>query len=188
MRKFADGKESKTTEKVFVQGVIISIISILLCVVAFCSASFAWFNETTQSNGNMVTTGSFELSVAVKGLASDGVTETTDVEVTEAVDSKGTWICILPEIGRYKVTLTLSDASKAKGHCIVNVGGIEKRTETVIGPETANKDGYTENSPLTFIIETTAVNTTVEFTPVWGASVQPDIEADEIYLVTDLWK
>jgi hypothetical protein len=187
LSKFADGKEPKTTEKMFVQGLIISIISILLCVVALCSASFAWFNETTQSNGNVLTTGSFELSVAVTGIGSGGVTE-RNIEVIEIVDRKGTLICTLPESGQYRVTLTLSDASKAKGHCIVTIGGVEKRTETIIGIGTANKEEYAENSPLTFIIETSVADTVVEFSPVWGVVAQPDLEADKIYSVTELWK
>ena len=181
----ANIKDVKVTDRSFLQGIIISVLSVLLSIVALCSATFAWLNETTESNRQILTPGSFDLTVSIVDVDGDDVAE-TPVEATNATNSARTFRYSLPEPGQYTVTLVLDEKSTAKGHCIVTINGIEKRTDVIIGDATANKDDYKENSPFSFVIETTEQDTVVEFSPVWGMVDYPDIKANESHSA-DQW-
>ena len=67
MKLFSETKDpnKKMTEKTFVQGMVISVVSILLCIVAICSMSYAWFSTNTSSGQNLLQGGSFALDITV---------------------------------------------------------------------------------------------------------------------------
>ena len=181
MKSFFTSNDEKITEKAFSQSLIISVVSILLCLVALCSMTFAWFTEGVSSGGNTLVSGTFGLH---KPIVKTTVGE-TDIEVT---GENGVYSCTLPANGTYLVTLTCGD-STAKGHCIVKINGYEKNTDAIIGASTANKDvyPYTENDPFTFQISTSTEDVTVEFHAAWGVVVSPNIKKDVTYSSVD-WK
>ena len=97
MKNFFDCKDEKITEKAFSQSLIISVVSILLCLVALCSMTYAWFTAETTSSSNTLTSGSFDVTIAV-----------SEVEDGVATTSAGTIDPVSNTEGKYTVTLTLS--------------------------------------------------------------------------------
>ena len=184
LKNFLTSNNEKITDKAFLQSLFISVISILLCLVALCSMSYAWFTEGTSSSSNTLMSGSFALDISVSQSDNDVATASAIV-VSEVSGEKGIYTCTLPTSGKYLVTLTCGD-STAKGHCTVKINGCEKNTAVIIGASTANKGSYAINDPFAFTIQTTENDTVVEFRPVWGVAV-PDIEKNQTY-PTDAWK
>ena len=177
MKKSIFSKDERLSEKAFSQSLLVSVVSILLCIVALCSATYAWFTEDTASGNNTLTSGCFDIA-SVSVVPSDAVAlHEGEAQTIEVVRTDDVFHCTLPAAGEYTVTLTLDGESTAKGHCVVTVGGETLTTDAIIGSTTANKDGYTENSPFTFILETTEPDTAVTFTPVWGVVTNPDLPA-----------
>ncbi len=170
MKNFFDCKDEKITERAFSQSLFISVLSILLCLVALCSMTYAWFTGETSSKANTLTSGSFDLTVSV-----DGVT------VTE--DDKGVWHATLDKIGRtYQVTLTLTEESSVKGHCIVKVGtDTPKRTGVIMRTQAENG----ENSDSFVFTITVTESTTVTFEPCWGVAVNSEIDDGGEYLISE---
>ena len=190
MKHIFDSKDEKISDKAFMQSVVISVVGILLCIVALCSATFCWFTDGTQSNSNTLSSGSFGLQIEViKGNAltdasaqegagaTDGVTTTS--EAIEVNEQNGVFTCVLPEAGTYTVKLSLTQDATVKGHCLVRVGdGAAMHTPAVIGDQTANNEGNADavTNPFVFTITVTEA-TEVRFEPRWGiAAVDPDIQ------------
>jgi predicted ribosomally synthesized peptide with SipW-like signal peptide len=165
LKNFFDTKEEKITEKAFSQSLLISVFSIFLCIVALCSITFAWFTSVETSNGNIISAGSFDLTISV---SKDG----NEFPVVADADKVGVWNCDLTEEGTYTVHLKLKEESSVKGHCIVKVGdGEDQHTDAIVNPSTVD---------FIFSINATA-NTKVAFEPRWGIVVEPDIQNGGAY-------
>lgn len=178
MKNFFDCKDEKITEKAFSQSLIISVVSILLCIVALCSVTYAWFTGETTSGSNTLMSGSFDVDITVSKVEDDVATAST-VELTEDPTKAGRYICTL-EKGTYEIVLTLTGGSTVKGHCVVTIGnGAEQHTDAIIGNNTANVDeSTTKTDPFTFKITVTE-KTTVTLEPRWGVVVNADIDYNE---------
>lgn len=153
---------------------IISVLSILLCIVALCSVTFCWYTGETKSDSNTLISGNFDLTVSV--------TSPDETILVAPYDSReGVLVCQLPAEGTYTVILELKPGSTAKGHCIVTVGNDNPRhTAAIIGADTANSAGSTLTSPFIFTITVTKAQI-VTLEPRWGIVVEPDIAYEGTY-------
>ena len=176
MKNFFDCKDEKITEKAFSQSLIISVVSILLCIVALCSVTFAWFTGSTSSGNNTLIAGSFDVDISVSQVEGD-VASANAIEAISNAEGKYTYEL---QPGTYEITLKLTDTSTVKGHCVVTIGnGAEQHTDAIIGDNTANVDeSTTKTDPFTFKITVTEV-TTVTLEPRWGVVVNADIDYNE---------
>lgn len=159
----------KLTDKAFSRLLLISVLSILVCIVCLCSATWAWFSAGTSSAGNTISSGKFALDVEIE--------DSTSVAVDLTESANGTYTCTLGDADTtYTVTVRISaDSTATKGFCTVKVG--DESYYTVSINETM--------SSLTFYIQPTEANMTVTFVSVWGFPSATDlIEADET-LTTD---
>ena len=140
--------------------------------------TYAWFTAETTSSSNRLTSGSFDVTIAVSkveiGVAATG-TDTIDPES----NTEGKYTYKL-QPGTYEISLTLTNESTVKGHCVVTIGnGAEQHTDAIIGDNTANVDkNTTKTDPFTFKITVTK-ETTLVLEPRWGVVVNADIEYDE---------
>lgn len=180
MKKFFDCKDEKITEKTFSQSLIISVLSIFLCLIALCSMTYAWFTSETESSENIITSGSFNIIEARVTLSN----ETDIIEPQTEDKEKGAFTYTLSK-GTYNVALYLNDASTAKGYCIVKIGGVEKHTEVIVGANTANRDGYEITAPFEFTLVVEEDGTAVEFTQHWGVSATSSLKPGETYSASD---
>ncbi len=176
MKKFFDTNtsEENITEKAFSHSLMMSALSIFLCLIALCSATYAWFGDAKESDRNTLVSGSFGLDIAVALQNNDG----TQTEIVPLANSGNTALHTYQlSPGKYRITMTLSDNATVKGHCVIEIGGVSRHTEAIIGDRTANREGYEINSPFTFILDLTkeTEKTTVTFKSVWGVSASSDI-------------
>lgn len=174
MKNFFDCKDEKITEKAFSQGLLISVLGILLCIVALCSITYAWFTDGTSSNSNKLTSGSFDVSVSVmKTSEADGTLIENSVAMIALDD--GSYQLSTP--GTYTVTLAPSDDATVKGYCIVTIDANKVyRTDVILDSEMVD-ESYTEaTAPFTFTIIVDKSDAVVLFEPHWGVLVEPDIE------------
>ena len=103
MKNFFDQNDEKITEKSFTRTLVISIISIALCIIALCSITFAWFSDETTSVSNTLSSGSFDITVSV--LDPDGVDLSADYidgDVCVWSDAFGPFDCITIEAEGYR--------------------------------------------------------------------------------------
>ena len=184
MKNFFTSNNEKITEKAFSQSLLVSLFSILLCLVLLCSMTYAWFTDGTSSNCNTLKSASFWLEKPVVVRTDEEIAPASEITVTEVAGEKGTYTCTLPTNGTYLVTLNCG-ASTAKGHCVVKINGQEKKTAAIIGTETANGQ---ISCPFTFQIETSTENVEIVFQAVWGVIAEPNIEKDQTYSVEDWQK
>lgn len=185
MKNFFDCKDEKITEKAFSQSLIISVVSILLCLVALCSMTYAWFTNETTSNSNTLTSGSFDVTINVSKVE-EGVATASNIKAESDTANVGKYKCTL-EQGTYEISLTLTQESTVKGHCVVTIGtGAEQHTAAIIGDNTANVDkNATKTNPFTFRITVTET-TKVTLEPRWGVVVNPDIENGSTYPMSEV--
>lgn len=200
MKNIFDSKDEKLTEKAFIQSVVISVVGILLCIVALCSATFCWFTGGTENHSNTLVSGSFDVTITVvKGNAigdanggqgtattqaeneAENGTQAEQIAVNEDPAQAGVFVCNLPEAGTYTVTLKLKEGSTVKGHCVVTVGNDNAvHTAAIIGENTNNCEDETLTDPFMFTITVTAP-TSVRFEPRWGVVVEPQIQQRGAY-------
>lgn len=174
MKNFFECKDEKITEKAFSQSLIISVVSILLCLVALCSVTYAWFTGETTSGSNTLMSGSFDVKITVSKLE-DGVASANAIEAESNNEGKYTYK-LLP--GTYEISLALTEDSTVKGHCVVTIGNDTQHTDAIIGANTANVENAAMTDPFKFKITVTA-ETTVFLEPRWGVVVNADIDYDE---------
>ena len=174
MKNFFDCKDEKITDKAFSQSIIISVVSILLCIVMLCSLTYAWFTSETSSSSNTLMSGSFDVKITVSKLE-DGVASANAIEAESNNEGKYTYK-LLP--GTYEISLALTEDSTVKGHCVVTIGIDTQHTDAIIGANTANVENAAMTDPFKFKITVTA-ETTVFLEPRWGVVVNADIDYDE---------
>ena len=172
MKNFFDYKDEKITEKAFSQSLIISVVSILLCLVALCSMTYAWFTGSTSSGNNTLVSGSFDITVSVKA---------QDNTLVTPIDGKYK----LTPGKKYTVTLEPTQTATVKGYCIVNINGESKKTDVIMDADMVD-DRYTEaTAPFEFTIETDKENTELTFESHWGVIVGPDVKKGATIKVED---
>ena len=157
----SDGE--KLTEKAFSHNLLISVVSILMCVVALCSITYAWFTTNVSSGENVIESSRFSLDVTV----SDG--NGTPISITDNDD--GTFTCNFERTGEYTVVLQMTaDTTASKGYCEFIIDSMEKKQTTSI-----SKDAAIGVDPFTVTFEVTSENTAVVFVPKWGISATANI-------------
>lgn len=166
MKRRFEEKEEKISEKVFSQTLIVPVLSILICLVALSSMTYAWFTSDVSSSNNTLTSGSFQLDVSVKDENGADV-------VPLGVDQRGSSFKL--GVGSYRVELKMTDASTVKGFCVVSVGDERKQT---VGIARGNEASALHTDGLTFTLVITEQDTVVEFVSEWGVPAQPEIEQD----------
>ena len=184
MKNILNSKEENITDKAFLQGLLVSVLSILLCLIALCSMSYAWFSEETASNSNTLVSGYFDFQVSIHQEV-DGVLSAAKIPPADTNDEQGTYSYVL-SAGTYTVVLDLKNDSTAKGYCIVKIGSVEKHTGVIIGENTANREDYEPNEPFKFTLVVEENDTVVEFKQHWGVSATSSIVKDST-LTTDDW-
>ena len=160
MKKTTVASEEKLSHKVFLQNIIISTVGILLCIVALCSMTYAWFTNSTANAGNTLVAGSFDLTVTVE----DG--EAQPLTLTHLED--GSFAVTLPE-GTYRVTLTMTDdTTVSRGYCLLSANGATYATAGI------SLDG---NHPFSFLLTVTE-EISVTFKPAWGTPADHHVTAN----------
>lgn len=123
---FFGSKQDKLTDKAFTQSIAVSVISILLCVVALCSVTWAWFSEGVTSSSNTIKTGNCTVTVSVMNEETeiDPNTDTTGIYTFEAGKS-------------YQIKIS-STGSVESSYCKLVIGGQDFYTEQVSASEPNN--------------------------------------------------
>lgn len=151
-------EEEALTDSVFLKKVIISVVTILICITALCSATYALFSEDVSAGQNNIVSGNFDLAFSAEGAGGT-------VAVSETPEGKYT--CTLTVPGTYTFTLAASaDSTATKGYCLVTADGTTYRTAPVYREE---------GGELTFTVTTHEIGVKLIFTPIWGISAHEDI-------------
>lgn len=171
MKNIFDSNEQRITEKAFSHGLIISVLSILLCIIALCSASYAWFNTDLSSDGNVLESGRFALDITVTD---------ENGELVELKDNNnGTFSCELEKGSTYTVLMKMTnDTTATKGYCDVTINSSDKKQTASI-----SEDSSIGKDPIEFTIEVNVENTVVVFEPKWSIPADPQIFDGEALVV-----
>lgn len=139
-------KQPKLTDKAFMHSIAVSIFSIILCLIALCSVTWAWFDDSVSSASNNIRASSCDVSVEV---TEDGTLQT-------AVSGK----YILKKDKKYTITIKAEGEARS-AYCIFTIGGTQYYTEQI---STSAPDNV-----MTFTLTFTE-DTDVEIATGWGSS------------------
>lgn len=155
--------DDKKTDKMFLQGLIVSCVSILLCIVALCSMTFAWFNTNLSSTNNVIESGSFDLDMLITD------SEGNKLDLTDY--GNGRFVCQLEAGKTYTAAFSIIEGSTAsKGYCDIHVFNKNHYPTAPI-----SNDAYIGVNP--FSIEIFAEDDIrVVFVAKWGISALEAIE------------
>ena len=146
-----DMKTEKLTDRAFSRLMLTSILGILLCVACLCSTTFAWFTDSTPSEGNVV-------QMADGCLLTVTVTDGNSTVQTVAFGESREMTL---EAGvAYTVTLSLPQDS-ASGYCLITAGGVTYRSDYILS------HSESEAKTVSFILQAATAQTVV-FTSRWG--------------------
>lgn len=131
MKSFISSKNEKLTEQAFSSGIITSVLSIVLCIAALCSTSWAWFTGSTESGNNEITTAqSFTLELILE----DGTSQRVDI-----INDKATLVA-----GQtYTVTISLPKDSASGYLVMTDKKGTSYRSEYIMRHENATAETVT---------------------------------------------
>lgn len=183
LKSFFQCKDEKITEKAFSQCFFISILSIVLCIVALCSTTFAWFNSATASNNNKLVSGSFDISVSVTKVSeADG----TLIENGTAIPVSDDGSYKLGTPGTYTVKVIPKDGSTVKGYCIVTVdSGRVYKTDAVFDGKSADDGNAEAPAPFLFTVIAEKSDTVLTLESHWGVLAKPDVKNGAIITVKE---
>ena len=159
-----------TNKKVTKRALIASVISLMLCFTMLLGTTYAWFTDETSTNGNTLTSGSFDLHILSVTQVSDNASAASNIEITP--DGIG-YRCHLPA-GTYTVTLQLTAESTVKGHCMVRLGDTVQYTNVILRSQA---DGADDRFTFTLVVPQAA---DVYFEPRWGMAAESDIEVSRL--------
>ena len=180
MENYTETQNADLCEKVFFHNMILTVISMLVCLIMLCSTTFAWFSSEAGSSSNALSSGSFALIISLRVNVEGDTTLENEIEPLSLNENNGASTYRLG-VGTYLVTLELSEETSAKGHCVVEINGVQKYTEVIIGENTVNKDEYAINAPLSFLLEIVEEDTVVKFIPQWGIRIDSELQHDNTY-------
>ena len=150
-----------SADKAFTQSLLVSVISILLCLVALCSVTYAWFAEDVTTTNNKIEAGTFDLTVTMKAA------DDSEIPVTRGTD--GVWRATLPATqDPYTVTLTVTQDSNVRGFCTVECGDAKWQTDAIEVGETS----------FTFTVALNGTDVEISLAPQWGYPAEPAITAN----------
>ena len=160
MKDVKSHKNVDLADKAFNQSILVSVISILLCLIALCSVTYAWFAEDVTTANNKIEAGMFDLAVTVK--AADG----SEIPFTKGTD--GIWRGTLPAADTpYTVTLAVTDTTNVRGFCLVANGETKWQTDAIeVG-----------DASFTFTVTVTGADADITLAPQWGYPADPAITA-----------
>ena len=160
-------KPDKLTDKAFSRLMLISVLSILLCITCLCSATWAWFGADTSADGNTASSGKFALEVSV--------TNANDETVTLTENAVGQTVYTFETAGIYTVCLKVTeDTTVTKGFCTIHIGSNTYYTDSI----------FAKTDAFTFTVDVRADVTTVNFSPAWGIpSATELVEANETLVI-----
>ena len=185
MKNILNSKDEKITEKAFSRSLLVSILSIFLCLVVLCSMTYAWFTSGISSSSNKIVSGSFDFDVSVTKLT-DNTSTASIITPIETDENQGVFTYKL-SAGTYTVVLDLNNDCTAKGYGIIKIGSVEKQTDVLVGENTANREGYEQNDVFEFTLVVEEDDTIVEFIKHWGVGANFSITKDRTYS-TDDWE
>lgn len=150
---FFGSKQDKLTDKAFTQSIAVSVISILLCVVALCSVTWAWFSEDVSSSSNTIKTGTYSLNMEIKDDDSEAM-----ITGTENEGAYKSYQYSLAVGKAYTITLTADTGSDSNGYCKILVDGVAQPYYTSIVPSNASGE-LTNPCTFTFVVKSDATTT-----------------------------
>lgn len=152
MKNILNSKEEKITEKAFKQSFTISIIGILLCMVALCSVTWAWFSSEISSSSSDIKSAYCDVNVTV-------VSEDSKLE---SIGGKYSFL----KDKAYKVQISATGTAET-AYCILKIDGVDYYTAQI----------PTQTS-IEFTLQFDAEATEVEIITRWGISSVPAIDRD----------
>ena len=155
-------KKEDNNDKIFLKNVAISGIAILMCIVALCSSSWAWFQADASTEDIQLVAGKFDLEVSI--------TDSTNSPVLE--NARGVDSHSFALVGGETYTVVLSatdDSTLAGGYCKLSINGENFNTEYI----------STEQSfSFTICLESDA---NVSFEAMWGIPSYHVVAADQLF-------
>ena len=182
-------------DRAFVQSIAVSVVGILLCIVALCSATYAWFVADISSQ-NTISAAYFDLDVTVYDITQLMTTQTvaegengtegepaTTADPIQLVADHGVYTM---QAGHtYKVTISVAaKATASKGYCDMVV--YANSNTTTYRSLDVTKDSNGSSTSIVFQMKVTGTGTAnVVFQPKWGApgngeGIQPITETLQI--------
>ena len=147
MKNILNSKEEKITDKAFKQSITISIIGILLCMVALCSVTWAWFSTEISSSSSDIKSAYCDVTVSVMNEGSK----------LDPIDGKYSFA----KDKAYKIHITATGSAET-AYCILKIDG-ELYYTAQIPTHTA----------MNFTLQFGAEVTEVEVITRWGTSSVP---------------
>ena len=149
--------KEKLTEKAFVRSIIVSVLSILLCMTALCSTTWAWYSKNISSTSNTVYAANCDMSISVQRIVGE------DYFYVEKSDGRYQ-LKNLEKGVKYKISLkAVGNANSA--YAIINYnGGTYYTDQFKVFSDSSTADEFT------FILSFSEENISIEIYPCWGTS------------------
>ncbi len=144
---FFCAEKEKLTDKSFRQSIAISIFGIVLCMIALCSVTWAWFKTDVSSAVNQIQSAHCDVTVSVMSSTASNGKYTLEGEKD------------------YIVTISASGSAKS-AYCILVVDGVRHYTAQI--PTSAENE-------LTFTLRFSEAKD-IEIITCWGTSSKPETE------------
>ncbi len=170
-------QHEKIGEKVIVVRMILTVISIVTCLIMMSLTAFAYFSCNVTSDSNRINTANFETKVSINVTSSNGESVTVNTS-----NYKFHW-AELKANTKYFITLQHAEKSTAKtGFVIITADKCDNKYHT----QQLGKDGNGNTEIISFTI-TPDNNTKITFVSHWGTSSCYDAykykgENEELYI------
>lgn len=150
-KQTTEATAAQSSDKAFTHSFAVSVISILLCLAALCSTSWAWFSGSVSSANNEIAAASCDVTTTFTYAVTDGVE-------TLVPNADGTYT--LSAGVEYLVKIS-AEGSARSSYCIFTIGAMRYYTQQIATTEPDNIINFT----LTFSDETV-----IAVSPLWGTS------------------
>ena len=158
--------DNKLTDKAFSSLILVSFLSVFVCIVCLCSVTIAWFAYSFSDDDNASVAAECLLTVAVY---EDGAADPLR-EIGVRDDA------VIAEAGTYSVGITLPSGS-ASGYLVISASGVDHYVE----PLARDDSGIDKTINVTLVIKS---DTKVTLTPTWGIySGECDIADGGVFVV-----
>lgn len=156
--KVTVSKKDDLADKTFMQSITVSILGMVLCMVALCSMTWAWFSADISSNSNSIKSATCNLTILIGDVA---ISDDTFTFVKEK---------------EYTVKM-IAEGTANSAYCILKSDGNSYYTVQI--PMSADEEQRAVLPNYIIFNLKFSNDTTVEFTKRWGRSSRDERELDD---------
>ena len=167
--------DEKLTEETYLTRTVLSVIAIAVCVIALCSATYAYFSDSIVAPCATATAATYTVTVS-----------TSAAETPADADHPYEYVCPAAANDRHTFTLSAENSTAETGYCKIKITDKDGNVSSYCTTQIFRTDGGVGRTTSVTLTIVAAEGCRIEILPHWGTSAGYATGTEPIYRDNDM--